>query len=129
MPKKETVAAARAAYQAYDAYKEDLRATGAQYIDYARSHDMPIMVIAGRPYHMDPEINHGINDLVTGFGFVLITEDAGCLGDGSPDAHRAQPVDLPRENVQCRPFCLHPGGYGAHPARLLRLRRGRHHGR
>jgi len=34
------------------------------------------MVIAGRPYHMDPEINHGINDLVTGFGFVLITEDA-----------------------------------------------------
>ena len=76
VPKKETVAAARAAYQAYDAYKEDLRATGAQYIDYARSHDMPIMVIAGRPYHMDPEINHGINDLVTGFGFVLITEDA-----------------------------------------------------
>ena len=76
VPKKETVAAARAAYQAYDAYKEDLRATGARYIDYARSHDMPIMVIAGRPYHMDPEINHGINDLVSGFGFVLITEDA-----------------------------------------------------
>ncbi len=76
VPKKETVAAARAAYQAYDAYKEDLRATGAKYIDYARSHNMPIMVIAGRPYHMDPEINHGINDLATGFGFVLITEDA-----------------------------------------------------
>jgi predicted nucleotide-binding protein (sugar kinase/HSP70/actin superfamily) len=34
------------------------------------------MVMAGRPYHMDPEINHGINDLVTSFGFVLITEDA-----------------------------------------------------
>ena len=35
-----------------------------------------ILVVAGRPYHMDPEINHGINDLITGFGFVLVTEDA-----------------------------------------------------
>ena len=76
IPKKETVAAARAAYAAYDAYKEDIRKTAEKYIDYAREKGMPIMVIAGRPYHMDPEINHGINDLVTGFGFVLITEDS-----------------------------------------------------
>ena len=34
------------------------------------------MVVAGRPYHTDPEVNHGINELVTGFGFVLITEDS-----------------------------------------------------
>ncbi|MFR6185573.1 MAG: acyl-CoA dehydratase activase-related protein [Lawsonibacter sp.] len=33
-------------------------------------------MVAGRPYHMDPEINHGINDLITSFGFVLVTEDA-----------------------------------------------------
>lgn len=33
--------------------------------------------MAGRPYHIDPEISHGINDLITSFGFVLITED--CL--------------------------------------------------
>ena len=33
-------------------------------------------MLAGRPYHIDPEINHGINDLVTSFGFVLISEDA-----------------------------------------------------
>ena len=76
IPKKETVAAAKAAYAAYDAYKEDIRRTAQEYIDYAREKGMPIMVIAGRPYHMDPEINHGINDLVTGFGFVLITEDS-----------------------------------------------------
>ncbi len=76
IPKRETVTAARAAYKAYDAYKEDLRHTAEQYIQQAREKGMPIMVIAGRPYHMDPEINHGINDLVTGFGFVLITEDA-----------------------------------------------------
>ena len=70
------MAAARAAYGAYDAYKEDLRSTAQRYIEHARAHDMPIMVVAGRPYHMDPEINHGINDLITSFGFVLITEDA-----------------------------------------------------
>ena len=37
---------------------------------------MPIIVVCGRPYHIDPEINHGINDLITSFGFVLVTEDA-----------------------------------------------------
>jgi len=76
IPKKETVAAIRAAYQAYEAYKADLRATGEAYIAQARSEGRPIIVMAGRPYHMDPEINHGINDLVTSFGFVLISEDA-----------------------------------------------------
>ena len=76
IPKKETIAASRAAFDAYHAYVEDVRTTGQAYIDYARSHDLPIMVVAGRPYHMDPEINHGINDLITGFRFVLVTEDA-----------------------------------------------------
>ena len=76
VPKRETVAAAKAAYAAYDAYKEDLRATGRAYIEQARAEGRPILVVAGRPYHMDPEINHGINDLITSFGFILITEDA-----------------------------------------------------
>ena len=76
VPRKETVAAARAAYGAYDAYKNDLRATAQQYIAQARAEGRPILVVAGRPYHMDPEINHGINDLITNFGFILITEDA-----------------------------------------------------
>ena len=76
VPKRETVAAAKAAYAAYNAYKEDLRATGRAYIEQARAENRPILVVAGRPYHMDPEINHGINDLITSFGFILITEDA-----------------------------------------------------
>ena len=42
----------------------------------ARQNGLPILVVAGRPYHADPEINHGINDLITGQGFALITEDA-----------------------------------------------------
>ena len=76
VPKHETVSAVRAAYAAYDAYKNDLRQTAQQYIAQARAEGRPILVVAGRPYHMDPEINHGINDLITNFGFILITEDA-----------------------------------------------------
>ena len=76
IPKKESIAATRSAYAAYDAYKKDLWATGQKYITYAREHHLPILVQAGRPYHIDPEINHGINDLITGQGFVLVSEDA-----------------------------------------------------
>ena len=76
VPKKETAAAVKAAYDAYDAYKDDLRDTARQYIDQARREGRPILVVCGRPYHMDPEINHGINDLITSYGFVLVTEDA-----------------------------------------------------
>ncbi|WP_294550981.1 acyl-CoA dehydratase activase [uncultured Pseudoflavonifractor sp.] len=76
IPKKESLAAAKGAYAAYDAYVHDVRSTGRKYIEYARAMNMPIIVVCGRPYHIDPEINHGINDLITSFGFVLITEDA-----------------------------------------------------
>ncbi|MEG1396065.1 MAG: acyl-CoA dehydratase activase [Oscillospiraceae bacterium] len=82
IPKKETVAAARAAYLAYDAYKEDIRHQGQVYTDYARAHNLPILVVAGRPYHADPEVNHGINDLITSFHFVLLTEDAVAYQEG-----------------------------------------------
>ena len=41
-----------------------------------------IIVLAGRPYHIDPEINHGINELITSFGFVLVSEDAVAYREG-----------------------------------------------
>ena len=76
IPAKETVAAVRAAYVAYDAYKDDLRDQARHYIAEAREKGYPILVVAGRPYHIDPEINHGINDLITSYGFYLLTEDS-----------------------------------------------------
>lgn len=76
IPAKEVRSAARVAYAAYEAYKSELRQKGREYIAYARAHKLPILVLAGRPYHIDPEINHGINKLITSFDFVLITEDA-----------------------------------------------------
>ena len=77
IPKKETHKAVDAAYQAYALYLKNVRETGAKFVDQARAEGRPIIVMAGRPYHIDPEISHGINDLITSFGFVLITED--CL--------------------------------------------------
>jgi len=76
IPKKEAVPAIRAAYAAYEAYKDDLRKQAKHYIEEAREKGYPILVVAGRPYHMDPEINHGINDLITSYGFYLLTEDS-----------------------------------------------------
>lgn len=76
VPKKEISAAVQAAYHEYQSYLQNVRATGARYVEEARAKGLPILVVAGRPYHIDPEINHGINDLITAQGFALITEDA-----------------------------------------------------
>lgn len=76
IPRRESVAAIRKAYASYDIFRKLVRDKGEEYIAYARKHGLRVLVVAGRPYHMDPEINHGINDLMTSFGFVLVTEDA-----------------------------------------------------
>ena len=76
IPKGETKKAARTAYKAYRDYKKDIVSEGEQYIAYAREKGKQIIVVAGRPYHIDPEINHGIDELITSLGLVLVTEDA-----------------------------------------------------
>jgi len=76
VPENETKSAAKAAYAAYADFVEDLEARADSYIDYARQHGKRILVVAGRPYHADPEVNHGIDELITSLGLVLITEDA-----------------------------------------------------
>ena len=76
IPKRASVKAIRKAYAAYEDFRRLVQKKGEEYISFARETGRKILVVAGRPYHMDPEINHGINDLITSFGFVLITEDA-----------------------------------------------------
>jgi predicted nucleotide-binding protein (sugar kinase/HSP70/actin superfamily) len=85
IPTKETAAAAKAAYSAYERFISELEAEADKYIDYARQNGKQVLVVAGRPYHADPEVNHGIDELITSLGFVLITEDAVArwLGKGS----------------------------------------------
>jgi len=76
VPKKDTVKAIRAAYGAYEMFREDVRKEAQTYMRYAKEHDRRILVVAGRPYHIDPEINHGLDELISSFGLVLITDDS-----------------------------------------------------
>ena len=72
----EVKAACKKAYAAYDGYMEDVRREGLRIVEDARAQGKKIIVLAGRPYHADPEINHGIHKLVTALGFAVISEDA-----------------------------------------------------
>ena len=76
IPENETKAAAEAAYSAYTDFIRDIEAEADNYIEYARKNGKRILVVAGRPYHADPEVNHGIDELITTLGLVLITEDS-----------------------------------------------------
>ncbi len=65
-----------AAYDAYAAYMQAVRDRSDAIVKEARQAGKPIIVLAGRPYHVDPEINHGIDRLITALGAAVITEDA-----------------------------------------------------
>ena len=62
---KEVQAAADAAYAEHEAHMAQIRVKGSEIIDEARRQGKRIIVLAGRPYHVDPEINHGIDHLIT----------------------------------------------------------------
>lgn len=63
-------------YQEYNNYLLKVRTKALEYMNIAREKDIPVIVLCGRPYHLDPEINHGINKLITSLGAVVITEDS-----------------------------------------------------
>ena len=63
-------------YEAYNNYLLKVRTKAEEFISIAEQKDMPIIVLCGRPYHVDPEVNHGINKLITSLGAVVITEDS-----------------------------------------------------
>ncbi|MBR2908493.1 MAG: 2-hydroxyacyl-CoA dehydratase [Clostridia bacterium] len=74
--KSELKTAIGAAYRAYDAHMTDIRRTGEEALAYAKERGKRVMILAGRPYHIDPEIGHGIDKLATALGFVVVTEDS-----------------------------------------------------
>ena len=73
---KEVQAAADAAYAEHEAHMAQIRVKGSEIIDEARRQGRRIIVLAGRPYHVDPEVNHGIDHLITRHGAAVITEDS-----------------------------------------------------
>lgn len=74
--KKDVRLATSAAYEACDAYKEAIHDFGYQTIKYAEANDLDIIVLAGRPYHVDPEVHHGMDKLITSLSLAVISEDA-----------------------------------------------------
>lgn len=69
------------AYAELDHCQQDIRVEGKRAMEYMRENHMQGIVLAGRPYHVDPEINHGIPDLITSEGFVVLSEDSVCYLD------------------------------------------------
>ena len=74
--KKELLEAGEKAEKEYHRFKEDVRAKGEESLKYIQEHNLKGIVLAGRPYHVDPEINHGIDTLITSLGLCVLTEDS-----------------------------------------------------
>lgn len=53
-----------------------IRSKGKEFLALAKEKDLPVIVLSGRPYHLDPEINHGIDKLICECGAVVVTEDS-----------------------------------------------------
>ncbi len=68
--------AASAAYAEYRAHMNRIAQKGAEYLSIAREKGLPVIVLCGRPYHVDGEISHGIDKLICDMGAVVITEDS-----------------------------------------------------
>lgn len=57
-------------------FHDDMKKAGEDALNFAEEHGLKSIVLAGRPYHVDPEINHGIDKLINSFGMVVLTEDS-----------------------------------------------------
>ncbi len=74
--KQEMKDAVDEARKEYRAFRKDIKKKGEEALKYARKHNKKAVVLAGRPYHLDPEINHGMNKVITSYDIVVLTEDS-----------------------------------------------------
>ncbi|PWM47149.1 MAG: 2-hydroxyglutaryl-CoA dehydratase, partial [Clostridiales bacterium] len=74
--KSEITAAANAAYEEQASFRADIKRAGEETLEYLEKHNGHGIVLAGRPYHIDPEINHGIDKMISSFGLAVLTEDS-----------------------------------------------------
>ena len=68
--------AAEAAWSELAAARQDMRDKGEEVLRYLEANHKRGIVLAGRPYHVDPEINHGIPELITSYDIAVLTEDS-----------------------------------------------------
>ncbi|MBR6696920.1 MAG: 2-hydroxyacyl-CoA dehydratase [Lachnospiraceae bacterium] len=76
IPAKEVKAAAKEAWEELIKSREDIMKKGEETLQYLKETGKRGIVLAGRPYHVDSEINHGIPELITSYGLAVLTEDS-----------------------------------------------------
>lgn len=74
--KGEIKKAVKAAYEEVEHFKSDIRKEGERVVKELNENGGRGIVLAGRPYHVDPEINHGIPEMINSYGFAVLTEDS-----------------------------------------------------
>ena len=77
IPEAETAAAASKAWAEQLRAKDDIRREGERVLEWVNADpDRHGIVLAGRPYHCDPEVNHGIPEMIASYGLAVLTEDS-----------------------------------------------------
>ncbi len=74
--KSEVLKAAKEAEKEYQNFRDDIHKKGQEIVDYIEANNLRGIVLAGRPYHVDPEVNHGIDTLITSLGLCVLSEDS-----------------------------------------------------
>ncbi|MGE5630617.1 MAG: acyl-CoA dehydratase activase-related protein [Caulobacteraceae bacterium] len=64
------------AYEEQENFKKDIQRAGEDALRYIRENGLKGVVLAGRPYHIDPQINHGIPEMINSLGMAVLTEDS-----------------------------------------------------
>ncbi|POP34949.1 2-hydroxyglutaryl-CoA dehydratase [Lactonifactor longoviformis] len=76
IPESEVRAAAAKGWKEMADSREDIKRKGEETLEYLKETGRRGIVLAGRPYHIDPEIHHGIPDLINSYGIAVLTEDS-----------------------------------------------------
>ncbi|MDR1944309.1 MAG: acyl-CoA dehydratase activase-related protein, partial [Synergistaceae bacterium] len=76
--RRELRGAIDSAYDEMKSFKRDIAGYGREAISWMKENGAIGIVLAGHPYHLDPEVNHGIPELVNSYGVAVFTEDSVC---------------------------------------------------
>ena len=76
LSKKAIMNAVDKAWVEFDKFRKDIQDEGKRALEYIRENNLKAIVLAGRPYHIDPGINHGIPELILSLGWAVLSEDS-----------------------------------------------------
>lgn len=84
------------ANEEYENFKKDIKQKGEETLEYLKNNNLKGIVLAGRPYHLDPEVNHGIDKMITSLGLAVLTEDSiAHLRKSKKTNKSSRPMDIP----------------------------------